>query len=92
MLQELKTLNSKMVGMRVDKLDSLCDSLEKLVIENRNCLKVEFAQKTKEIQDNLDLEIGHVMIRIEQMEAKIDQVRDRSTLVLTPMYLLSSPA
>ena len=40
--------------------------------DNRDCLKAELAQKTKEIQDNLDLEIGRVVARIEQLEAKMD--------------------
>lgn len=40
--------------------------------------------KTTEIQDNLDLEIGHVVARIEQMEGNIDRVKDKANTHFDP--------
>ncbi len=57
-------------------MDSLYDFLAKLVIENRNSLKAELIQKIKEIQDNLYLEIGHIVATAEQLETKIDQPKE----------------
>lgn len=34
-------------------------------------------QKTKEIQNNLDFEIGHMVARIEDLEGKIDKVKHK---------------
>ena len=91
MLQELKSLNNKMDGMKDvfekqlnSKMDSLRNSMEKLAIENRDYLKAELALKTKEIQDNLDMELGHVVARIEQLEAKLDGAKHKASLRFDP--------
>lgn len=59
--------------------------LEKLVMENRDYLKTELVQKTKEIQDSFDMEMGHVLVRFEQMEAKIDQLLSLVYCTLLPL-------
>lgn len=83
LLQELRGLSSKMDRIKSalerqlnSKVDSLRDLLEKLVIENRDCLKAELMQKTKEIQNNV--------ARIECLEGKIDRVKHEENMHFDP--------
>lgn len=55
-------------------MESLCDSLEKQVIENRDCLKAE----------HMDMDINHLMTRFKQMEAKIERVKDKANTRFDP--------
>ncbi|KAL7384167.1 hypothetical protein ABVT39_025537 [Epinephelus coioides] len=91
-MDEMKVaLNTKIDGMKTSfekqlnaKVDNLRDSLEKLVTENRDCLKAELAQRTKEIQENLDMEIGHMVARLEQVEARINRAGSKENTPYDP--------
>lgn len=71
LLQELNSLNCKIYSMKEaferqlnSKVDNLCVLSQKFVMENREGMKAELAQKTKEIQDNLDMDLSLVIKRI----------------------------
>ncbi|KAK7907120.1 hypothetical protein WMY93_015732 [Mugilogobius chulae] len=90
-LHELKLLNSKIDGLQItfeeqlnSKVNSLRDSLQHMVNENKECLKAEFSQKTKELQDNMDLERSILIQRIEKLEAKLDRTREKTCTRFDP--------
>lgn len=87
MLQKLKSKINRMRKAFEGQLNSNWRTvlLEKLVMENRDYLKTELVQKTKEIQDTLDMEMGHVLARFKQMEAKIDQLLSLVYCTLLPL-------
>lgn len=72
-----------------------------MVNKNKECLKAEFSQWAKQLQDNMDPEVNTVIRRIEQMEAILDwacekaSTRSESDLVviitLFPGGIYSSP-
>lgn len=53
------------------KFDSFRDSMIKIVKDNQNALKEEIENKAREVQNSLDMEIGIMAARMEQIEQNI---------------------
>ncbi|KAI8486095.1 hypothetical protein Bbelb_361950 [Branchiostoma belcheri] len=68
-MNELKSLSQKIDGMQSSLEKQL--NKKKMVTETKDELKAELERKTEEIGVNIDLEMGHVMARIEAIEKKM---------------------
>ncbi len=81
--EELKTLKSPSASLKshIDEvytslrklLDCKVEHLKRLMAENREELKAELHIKVRQIQDNLDLDIGKLFARMDRIKAKVEE-------------------
>ena len=74
--EKLKAMNSTLEKNFNKKVDNLRDSLTKIVMENTAALKQEMETKTKQIQDNMDMDIGLMVTRLERLEGSAQSAAD----------------
>ncbi len=90
-MQELRILSDKLEHVQSSikrelnsKVDSLKSTLEKLVNMHKEELKAEIESRAKQIQDNIDLEIGHLTARMDSMEAVINGSKTKAVTRFDP--------
>ena len=71
--EKLKLLNSSLEKSLNKKVESLRVSVTKTVNENKAALKRDLELTAKEIQDNVDMDIGQLTSRIEKMESSANK-------------------
>ena len=81
-MEELKALNAKMDRMQATmdkqekqqnkKIDSLKGTLEKLISDSQATFKKALESAVKEMNTNLDLEVGIMCARMEKIEQRIE--------------------
>lgn len=60
-----------------DKMESLRESMEKRISESKEVFKREVAKAVKEMQHALDLEVGIVCSRMDQIETKMNEKKSK---------------
>lgn len=84
-LDRLQTDMEKQVNARIDsmekqvnsRVDKLRGSLEKMMAENQNAVLKEIEKATKDMNTNLDTEVGILCARMEKMELKISEKEEK---------------
>ena len=82
---EFKTLKSQSASLKsqinevhtsLEKLlDCKVERLERLIAESREELRAEMDIKVRQIQDNLDLDIGQLSARLDRMETNLNEAK-----------------